>query len=388
MSFPVVQLGDLCKMDRQGFSPSDQVAGLPFIGVENVEPQSGMINFVNSSRIGDQKSTTFRFTERHILYAKLRPYLNKVATPDFPGRCSTELVPLIPRDDVDREFVAHLLRRKQTVEYVMTSVTGSRMPRADMNVLMSLPVPLPPLEEQRRIAGILNRAAKIERLQVQAQERMREFMPALFVKMFGDPATNPMGWPKQKLGAVCFKTKQRNLREDSSKKFQYVDIAGVDNINKRVNSARLILGAEAPSRARKKIRGNDVLVSSVRPNLNAVAIVPDHLDGGIASTGFCVLRANRESLDPLYLFLYVTTAHFIETMVSKARGANYPAVSDKDIREIEIPLPPLYMQRQFADITKAAQTTVQRMELAGRIAATLNPSLMSHFLGDAPWPTS
>ncbi len=193
MSFPVVKLGDLCEMDWQGLDPDDSTATeLRFVGVENIESQNGVINFANGSRVGSQRSTTFRFDERHILYAKLRPYLNKVATPDFCGRCSTELIPLLPREGVDREFVAHLLRRAQTVEHTMSSITGSRMPRTDMKALMSLPVPLPPLDEQRRIAGILNRAAKIEQLQTQAQERLREFLPALFVNMFSDPA--PTRW--------------------------------------------------------------------------------------------------------------------------------------------------------------------------------------------------
>ena len=120
-----------------------------------------------------------------MLYAKLRPYLNKVATPEFAGRCSTELVPC-PRPGVDREFLAYLLRRKETVAFVMSSITGSRMPRADMKALMSMRVPLPPPEEQRRIVDILNRARRIETLRRRAAERLREFVPALFVKLFGD----------------------------------------------------------------------------------------------------------------------------------------------------------------------------------------------------------
>lgn len=195
MSRLIVPLSELCEMDRQGLHPDNPISSdLPFVGVEHIESRSGAFNFDSGSRIGNQKSTTFRFDDRHVLYAKLRPYLNKVATPGFAGRCSTELVPLLPKDGVDREFIAYLLRRKETIEYVMASVTGSRMPRTDMKALMSLPVPLPPLDEQRRIVSILNRAAKIERLQKQAQERLREFIPALFIKMFGDPATNPMGW--------------------------------------------------------------------------------------------------------------------------------------------------------------------------------------------------
>ena len=153
MSLPIVPLGELCDMDRQGLRPDDPVISrLPFVGVEHVESNSGAFNFNNDSRIGSQRSTTFRFDERHVLYAKLRPYLNKVATPGFAGRCSTELVPLLPRTGVDREFIAYLLRRKETVEYVMSSATGARMPRTDMKALMLLPVPLPSLDEQRRLS--------------------------------------------------------------------------------------------------------------------------------------------------------------------------------------------------------------------------------------------
>ena len=200
MSVPVVSFGELCEMDRQGLRPDDPIAsGLPFVGVEHVESDSGAFNFDNGSRTGSQRSTTFRFDERHVLYAKLRPYLNKVATPAFAGRCSTELVPLLPRDGVDREFIAFLLRRQETVDYVMSSVTGARMPRTDMKALMSLRVPLPPLDEQRRIVGILNRAAKIERLRARARELMGEFIPALFVRMFGDPVDNPNGYHRKPL---------------------------------------------------------------------------------------------------------------------------------------------------------------------------------------------
>ena len=187
MTSPVVPLGELCDMDRRGLRPDDPVAApLPLLGVENVGSNTGTLNLDTGSRVGDGKSTSFRFDERHVLYAKLRPYLNKVATPEFAGRCSTELVPLLPRPGVDREFLAYLLRRKETVAFVMSSITGSRMPRADMKALMSMRVPLPPPEEQRRIVDILNRARRIETLRRRAAERLREFVPALFVKLFGD----------------------------------------------------------------------------------------------------------------------------------------------------------------------------------------------------------
>ena len=144
MSTPIVHLDQLCEVDRQGLRPQDPLtAQLPFVGLEHIGSCTGILDLGTGSRVGEQKSAAYRFDERHVLYAKLRPYLNKVATPRFAGRCSTELVPLLPRNGVDRDYLAHLLRRKETVDFATASVTGTRMPRTDMNALMSMQVPLP-----------------------------------------------------------------------------------------------------------------------------------------------------------------------------------------------------------------------------------------------------
>lgn len=292
---------------------------------------------------------------------------------DFPFALGADGVKVLaPQEGFEASFLYYYLRNAD-----IPSAGYSR----HFKFLRELSVCKPPLTEQRRIVSILNRAAKIERLRTQAQKRLREFIPALFIKMFGDPVENPMKWPKQKLGEICLKTEQYNPGKHPTQEFQYVDISGIDNVSKKINRFRLILGAEAPSRARKRIRTSDVLVSSVRPNLNAAAIVPDHLDGGIASTGFCVLRANRKILDPTYLFLQVCSTYFINTMISKARGANYPAVSDKDVRDTLIPLPPLHIQNCFADIVKEMQVSMTHIDRSGQIATSLGTSLMTFFLG-------
>ncbi|MYC59667.1 MAG: hypothetical protein F4X09_05665, partial [Gammaproteobacteria bacterium] len=267
MNWPIAPLGDLCEMDRQGLQSDESDAkSLPFVGVENVESGSGVIDFGNDTRVGSQKSTSFRFDERHVLYGKLRPYLNKVATPAFAGKCSTELVPLLPRAGVDREFLGYLLRRKETVEYVMSSVTGARMPRTDMKALMSLSVPLPPPDEQMRIVTILNRAAKIERLRRQAQERLREFIPALFIKMFGDPVDNPLGWAKEKLGRVITSGPQNGLYKPRSAYGSGTPILRIDgfydgNVSNPASWKRLSLD---DSTLRKyKLAENDIVINRV-----------------------------------------------------------------------------------------------------------------------------
>ena len=170
------ELGDVCAQDRVTI-PGDDLIGktLPYIGGENIESNSGRMLFGSSSATDQQQigiSNTFKFDSRHVLYSKLRPYLNKVALPDFSGRCSTELIPLLPTD-VDRIYLAWLLRLPETADYAMQWSTGSRMPRTDMTAFMRLPIPLPPLAEQKRIVSILNeQLAAVERARKAAEERL------------------------------------------------------------------------------------------------------------------------------------------------------------------------------------------------------------------------
>jgi type I restriction enzyme S subunit len=163
------RLGDVCAEDRKIIDGNS--SNLPFLGLEMIESETGQIDWTAQTMEGS--STCFCFDERHILYGKLRPYLNKVALPEKEGRCSTELIPLIPKDDNCREYIAYLLRRKETTDYVMAEKTGSRMPRASMDYLLKLQVPVPPPEEQCRIAAIIDKKlAAVEKAKKAVAEQM------------------------------------------------------------------------------------------------------------------------------------------------------------------------------------------------------------------------
>lgn len=145
---------------------------IPYIGLEDIERNTGRIFRDRPASHGDEgKSTAFLFDSRHVLYGKLRPYLNKVALPDFRGRCTTELIPLLPLEGLDREYLAWFLRRSETVDSAMREKTGSRMPRTNIKNLLRMEIPIPPLAEQKRIAAILNeQLAAVERARVAAEE--------------------------------------------------------------------------------------------------------------------------------------------------------------------------------------------------------------------------
>lgn len=170
-----VPLSDLCEQDRSIIEPGTrQAKQLPYLSLEHVESKTGRILKEATEKIEDEgKSTTFLFNNGHVLYGKLRPYLNKVALPSFEGRCTTEIIPLLPSAGVDREYLAFLLRNGATIDAAMKGTTGSRMPRANMKELMRMEVPLPPLPEQCRLAALLKaQMAAVEQARKAAEERV------------------------------------------------------------------------------------------------------------------------------------------------------------------------------------------------------------------------
>ncbi len=173
-------------------------------------------------------------------------------------------------------------------------------------------------------------------------------------------------WPRVSLKEVCAsRTGARDPSERPDEPFRYVDISSIDNVAKRIVAPRTLLGRDAPSRARKIIRAGDVLVATTRPNLNAVALAPPELDDEICSTGFCVLRAGPRLL-PAYLFLFVQSLGFVQTLSDLVKGALYPAVTDSQILNQEIPLPPLAEQKHIAAELMSALAAVDKTRRAAR----------------------
>lgn len=390
MKTPIAPLGELCKMDRQGLQPDDPAAlHLPFVGVENIDAGTGILNYDTNSRVGSQRSTTFRFDERHVLYAKLRPYLNKVTTPGFAGRCSTELVPLLPRSGVDRDFVAHLLRRKQTVEYVMASVTGSRMPRTDMKALMTMRVPLPPLDEQRRIVGILNRAARIERLRAQSEEQLREFIPALFIRMFGDPVENPMGWQIRSLSKLVEEFRYGTSRKCSTEHHEgNVPVLRIPNVlGGTVNWNDMKFTSLSGKEERTlKLKTGDILFVRTNGNPDYIGRCAVYADSRRAAYASYLIRARLKmtgSLVPEYVSTALALPSIRQIILRLARttAGNYN-ININSLGRLPLSVPPLVHQEKFLSICRKAAHIGDFIEIADQTSSRLTASLMSRLLAD------
>jgi type I restriction enzyme S subunit len=172
------------------------------------------------------------------------------------------------------------------------------------------------------------------------------------------------------------------FREEPADTFMYVDLSAVDQELKQITYAREVICTEAPSRARQIVKAGDILVSTVRPNLNGVAKVPAELDSATASTGFCVLRPNSALLDSSYLFHWVKSPLFVSDMVRKATGASYPAVSDKIVMASQLPYLSVTEQRRIAAILDQADALRAKRREALAQLDSLTQSIFIEMFGD------
>lgn len=169
----------------------------------------------------------------------------------------------------------------------------------------------------------------------------------------------PNTWKETTLRAVCEPTHTWNPQREPRDEFWYVDVSAVSRNNYAICEPQRVRAVDAPSRARKIIKTNDVIFATIRPTLKRVAFVGSRFDNQIASTAFCVLRANQEQAVPRFLYYLLLTDSLNEEIAKFESGASYPAVNDKDVLDRTIPLPPKEEQQKIAATLRKIQQAIE-----------------------------
>jgi type I restriction enzyme, S subunit len=161
-------LGETFDDFNQRWLPSTKNEIVNYIGLENIESNTGnLVNFTPTESLKIKSSKNI-FTKNEVLYGKLRPYLNKVHLPEFDGICSTDILSLTPKSNIDRQFLAYFLRSQLVLSHVNKSVHGTKMPRTKIQVLQEFLIQLPDLPIQKQI--IQNLKSAEEKFQSQKKQ--------------------------------------------------------------------------------------------------------------------------------------------------------------------------------------------------------------------------
>lgn len=208
-------------------------------------------------------------------------------------------------------------------------------------------VPVPPLSEQQRIVALLDAEfAKIDALKANAEKNLQNakdlFQAALKKELEPKEGWNATAISNVSKGSENIKWKNVNVSE----KFKYIDLTSVDRSSHSIVDPQIITSQNAPSRAQRIVKTNDVIFATTRPTLKRLCIIPKEYDGNICSTGFCVIRPHLSVL-PKWIYYNLSTEEFYDYVEPLQTGATYPAITDNDIRNYTIYLPSIEDQQSI-----------------------------------------
>ena len=232
-------------------------------------------------------------------------------------------------------------------------ITGMTVPKLNQEKMRSIPIPLPPLPEQQRIVAILDEAfAAIAKAKANAEQNLKNAKELFESYLQGVFENKGDGWEEKTLGEVLLKTETVDPTKKPNEEFIYLDVSSVNKETKEIENATVLLGKDAPSRARKLVRTNDVIFATVRPTHSRVALITEEYDEQVCSTGYFVLRA-KEFLNNNLVYYFLLTYSFNKQMEKLQKGASYPAVTDSEVKGIYI---------SFPKSLKEQQTIVQKLD--------------------------
>lgn len=264
----------------------------------------------------------------------------------------------------DKNFIFHFTNSITFMEQIGLATKTVAMPKLAIKRLKEVYIPLPPLPEQQMIVSKLDLLfEKIDRSIALHQKNIDEanaFMGSVLNDVFGELEEK---YGLKHISEIISKTKNINPTTEEDRSFTYIDISSVNNKSFKIEEPKYLIGKEAPSRAKKEVKFGDIVFATTRPNLKNIAMVTENYDNPIASTGFCILRVNEKNVNK-YLFFYLLTNKLFEQIEPKIRGAQYPAVSDKDLIDCFLPNTPLQTQQK---IVKYLDEISQKTEILKRV---------------------
>ena len=272
------------------------------------------------------------------------------------GKCAANIAvfQLLPKSNDNFKYLSYYLKSIQNkIQGLAKYCTNNG--NIDMKELMDIKIPIPSLERQQEIVKYLDfiyeKANKTSSKKIMELKMLNEFCLSN-QKIFGENVV-------KELGEISI-INPENMKSGQYTEINYIDIASVKGgqileLQKLTN--------DFPSRAKRIVKKGDILYSSVRPNLKGYVYISDDIQNGIASTGFADIRVKEpNTILSKYLYYIMTSDYISDDLISKAKGAQYPAVSFDDFETIKIPVPSIERQKEIVEYCEYNDTLIKQLE--------------------------
>ena len=355
-----VPLGDVCHVTTGQSAPQESTAfgssGTPFVRAGSLERLCAGASEESLELVPADQAVKFRlkkFPKDTIVFAKsgMSAKLGRVYRLRRECHVVSHLAAVLPSRDIEP---AYLLRWFECSP-PSRLIENDAYPSIKTSTLEKIPVHLPEIAEQRRIAAILDKADALRFKRRNAIAKLDQLLQSVFLDMFGDPVTNPKDWPVVSVGENCEKVTVGIVVKPAS---YYVDsgVPAIRSLNIGVNhivAENFVYFSEAdnsgPLRKTVLRSGDVVAVRSGQPG--KAAVIPPSLDGANA-IDVLIARTNGTKLLQEFLAHFMNSSAGKKLVLAEQRGQVQKHLNVKQLSEAEIPLPPVTNQIRFVETSK------------------------------------
>ncbi|SIT05763.1 restriction endonuclease subunit S [Insolitispirillum peregrinum] len=290
------------------------------------------------------------------------------------GLVNQHIFKVVPKSGVDLNYLRYAI--DSSLHQMERYTHGSTMKHINRQEFLETLVWLPPLDEQRRIAAILDKADAIRRKRQQALALADDFLRSAFLEMFGDPVTNPKGWELDTLGNhLDYLTSGSRgwatyYSDDGSDTF--IRIGNVGHNQLLLDDIQMIHAPDNAEARRTKVKAGDVLLS-ITADLGRTAVIPADFGSAYINQHLAIIRPR--GFESLFLSQFLASRGGQTQFQQLDRSGVKSGLNFDDIRSLKIPLVPMSQQRRFTDLWRRVKSASDNFSLSGRTADTLFASL-------------
>lgn len=261
---------------------------------------------------------------------------------------------------------------------------GAGVPTLNRNLVHGELVAVPPLEEQQRIADVLDKSDILRRKRQQAIRLADDFLTAMFIDMFGDPVTNPKGWATKTLGEVCSKIGSGATPKGGDSAYKDEGIALIRSMNVRDGSflwkdlAR-IDDEQASRLSNVVVQADDVLINITGASVARVCRAPLEVVPARVNQHVSILRPNSEVEASFLEQLLLSSSVKYQLLQIGEAGATRQAITKSELESFKIIVPPKHEQVRFGRVQSKVSEFVRKVSVSAETGERLAGSLRSAY---------
>ena len=356
----MAKLGEVCKVSPSTKNIERQGAWL--LNLDMVEQETGRVIEYKYVGEDDLNGSIVQFDTENVLYSKLRPNLNKVVLPQKDGFSTSELLPLRPDASVlNKDYLAAFLRSDSFVTWAVSKTAGAKMPRLGTKDLMNAEIPVPSIEQQKKIAEKFKKLEQLISLRKQQLAKLDELVKVRFAEMF---TANESNFPMTALNDLCKEIfaggdKPSEMSQIQTDEFEFPVYAnGYENLglqgfakNYRVEEKSVTISA------RGTIGYSFIREGRYTPIVRLITAVPG------------------DKLNVVYL------KYSIDMLDIKSSGTSQAQLTVPNFKKMKIMEPPLPLQNEFAAFVERVDQQKQTVQQSLEKLELMKKALMQEYFG-------